>query len=250
MSSQAIEDARTLTRAVVSALEKHVIPAADLINAGRQQAEQKTLSLQGALDIESLQGLFEVYAGASEVLDREVGEDRDARGQRDEAALALRQTLSNLSRVVELIYGAEAAQTLNLQGKTPIGIRQLITKARGFVTRTETMPSLPDPSDPWIQPNLEEARAKIGELVSIVEEARSNTVGELRETQSARLVRNRAGDKWYKELRFHISMARAILAYADQEELAAKILPTERQIRRVEPVPGGEPEPSEPTDEA
>ena len=59
-------------------------------------------------------------------------------------------------------------------------------------------------------------------------------VAEERETQSARSERGASFEAWRSEMRFAVAMGRAILRRAGKQGLAEQILPSERQVERLE----------------
>ncbi len=67
---------------------------------------------------------------------------------------------------------------------------------------------------------------------------------EARETQAARSDRDAARGRWERELRFDIGIARAVLERNEQADLAARLLPSERQIAHTEPLPDEDPQPT------
>lgn len=72
-------------------------------------------------------------------------------------------------------------------------------------------------------------------LVDALETRLGGVSQDQRETQKARSERNEARQRWHATARLAANLARSILEYAGQDALAEKVVPSRRQVDRVDP---------------
>jgi hypothetical protein len=233
MASKQHENASTLTRTVISALATHVAPAGKKLD----QELEKPLGLEAAA--RALAGQVEkslgIYGAADEVVEKETGEDADARANVDRSKTTLRQKLMDLTGAVDSGYGRPVVARLALVGVTPTAADQLLTAADKFLQATKEAPPLPAPKQDWQSLDLAAARADIASARDALRSDLEALAKDTRETQQARSDRDRAHAAWEMDVRFCVSFARMVLVRADLSDLADRLLPTERQVSGVEP---------------
>jgi hypothetical protein len=242
MPSKLIEDARALTEALTTACEKHLPTASDAIDQDQVRRGFASFSLAQHLDNgAAIQASFDALEAADRLLEQEGIEDTDARKDRDAAREQLYKTVSALGTAVATAYGRDSVARLALAGNTPRATAALTQAARAFLVATQTMPALPEPLEPWNTPNLSAARERVITQLDALTQAQNLLAREQRETQLARVNRDRAHELWFSDLRFHLDLLRAAFSRAKEAELADRILPTRRQLTAVEPDPDENP---------
>ncbi len=237
MSSQTVENARKLTNAVSTAYESHLAQASAQIDEERVALGAQPLEFAARLEgATTLKNLFEAFEASELALAQEVKEDSQARQLRNKKFEELYQVLSRLGAAVEAVYGRDGVRKIQLAGRTPRAISALDKFAQGFLRASEPMPDLPVVVQSFGSVDLVGARAAVAEMVPALRAAQVTLERDERETQLARYQRNKLHAAWYLELRYHIDLLRATLRRAGQEELAERILPSERQFNTIEPL--------------
>ena len=235
MTTETSENVRVLTRLLTTALETHIKPALTKINEARQAASLEALGL--ADDPERLAaslaaGAVRFYQADEEVT-REVLEDGEARRARDVERLELRTQLISLSGGVESVYGRPTVEALRLSGTTPSPPDALITRARKFAVAVTDLETTPEPLVAWNTIDLATAAASITAQADALQRVIDGLANDTRETQQARSLRDVALDRWQDEARFVTALCRSILIRNDQPDLAAQVLPSQRDVDRV-----------------
>ena len=254
MSSQLLKKARTIHNSVLTACEKHLPEASSLLDRDREAHGLPPLRLQeGMAQGKALAFYFATFEASEEALERETLEDSDIRKRRDSTSEALYVSMVKLGSLVLTSYERSVAERLRVTGTTPRTHKSLLAYAQGFLNATSTLPDLPPLTDTWSSLDLPAARAHVASLVDGLKRQQLEVDREVRESQYARHQRNLAQENWYKELDLTIAVLRMALRAANQPELADRLLPTERQIRQLEPAldedttepTAADPEPSE-----
>ncbi len=237
--NKTLHDAQILTRKVNTALAEHAIPASLALDVQRQLQEKPPYQKDAFLSRvgDSLKGSLITYSDAQELLQREEGEDGDARDERDETAEALRVSTSLTARSIETTFGRKVLIKMSLAGTVPSAADTLNTFVKAFINATSAEDFAPPaPINPHVAFNFAAARAEIVAQHAALQAALTALTTEERQSQQARSDRDVALAAWRQELRFARDEARSILIRAGKDDLAARILPTDRQIDGAEPI--------------
>ncbi len=239
MSSEAVENARKLTRQLSGAAITHAQPAAAKIDEEREAAGKKPLQLAAACEESEaeLQACFSAYEGKEDVVVRESNEDNQARADRDKLSAKLRSKLSGLSQSVGYNYGTKIVERFKLSGATPDAPDRVLKMAQSLLAATKDgFGPLPEPEQSWNAPNLKKAREDIAEKAPLLAGSLKLLVNETKQSQTARLERDKAAAVWHRTSRLSADLSRTVLRYAKQDELAKKVVPSSRHVDRGEPM--------------
>jgi len=251
MPTKTIENARKLQRQLESGVAAHAIPAAEAFDAHRPDGEKLALAPVLRAIGESCRRAFEHFAAAEQTVVREDGEDRATRESRDAAAASLRQSLSRIAAAIGATYGPATVESLGLGGITPTVPDQLLTAGGRFLIATDPLPTLPPARDAWSVIDLAAARSSILGNVEGLRHTMNTAAEETRQTQSARKARDEAEEAWKREATLWATLARAVLRYSGQPDLANRLLPSSTTIRHIEAdAPPSDPATDTPNDPA
>ncbi len=232
--------ARVLTQRVNAALLTHAVSAAQKLDKERETAGREIYGFEVPLTrvAQTIQERFDAYSATQHELQNEQLEDSQAQKHRNDLRDQLRARVSQLSRAMELVHGRETVQELALAGSTPTTPDNLLTFAQNFLNATSDENfALPQPSSTLVTLDFNAARGQIETLSKELAVALGGLIQEGKETQQARNQRNETYNAWLKELRFGRDQARSVLRHASQDALAARILPTDRQLTGDEAIP-------------
>ncbi|MEM9494106.1 MAG: hypothetical protein AAGC55_33480, partial [Myxococcota bacterium] len=231
---------QAVTRTVVSSVRSHSDELAQRIGT--------ILFPDGAPAAVDLGALYRAVAAALErtylrvehadrEVARELGEDRQARGERDHQAEAMRDTLVRLRGLVAGAHGPEAVDAVGLSGAIPTRTEALVPFARNTADKLVTL-SAPAPALSFTTLNLDAAAAALRQQAERLDRALSELARDRRETQAAQDAHHRANDAWQRDYSALARIIESSFLLAGMEHQAARVRPTSR--RRA-----GRPEPAD-----
>ncbi|MEL6180799.1 MAG: hypothetical protein AAFS10_17690 [Myxococcota bacterium] len=236
MTTETSENVRILTRKLKSALRTHVKPALEQLNDARNGRSEEPLAMLDDLErlAISLDSAAMAFEQADQTVTRETNDDTLARRARDIERLELRTQLISLAQGVDSLYGRDTVVALRLSGGTPSRADALITYAQKFSLAVSKLETLPSPRVAWNTIDLTAAAATISAQAELLQTRVDTVDTDVRETEIARSTRDVALDHWQDEARFITTLCRAVLLRNHQPDLAARVVPSQRQVDRID----------------
>lgn len=258
-----ITDRQGAAEMVASAAETHAARIADgfqAIFADAAQGKEKVpdMALVTTLLARKLRRDNLALVKASDAYDRELADDAEPREARDESAAALTAEIVDIRAVLESAYGPAILTKLEIDGRTDIEPKAILSKAKKLVTALE------DPSFKWPKPTRKglkitptEWSADLKAPISRLEKALKDVARETREAQAAQDLRDRAlatNDDTFSRVARFLSAAFHLIG---DDALAKKVRPSSRRPGRASdasepdmdsPAPESAPEPPTPNE--